>query len=111
MKTAGKMMQPTSSGCFCLDSHNEVARMPNPDAIRVLAFFNTEDAGSIVLEVPAAGDDGSSNGNTCDVWQMPPGGNGSLWAPTRARGGEYLLLLSGHAASVFDAQYGAPACD
>jgi hypothetical protein len=49
-----------------------------------MAFFNTKEAGPIVLEIPPAGDDGSLNANIVDVWQM-------LWrtpvppALTRAR--------------------------
>jgi hypothetical protein len=44
------------------DWHNQtLTRTPN--AIYLMAFFNTKDAGPIVLEIPAAGEDGSLNVN------------------------------------------------
>src|ERR1700754_1091927 len=68
-KTAGKVNQ-VIYWSRPLDWHNQTLT-PNPDAIYFMAFFNTKDAGSIVLEIPPAGDDGSLNGNIVDTWQMP----------------------------------------
>lgn len=39
---------------------------PNPDVIYVMPFFNTEDAGPMVLEIPPA-DDGVINGTIMDL--------------------------------------------
>ena len=41
---------------------------PNPDSIYFIPFFNTKDAGPIVLEIPPA-DDGSITGSLDDCWQ------------------------------------------
>ena len=43
---------------------------PNPDAIYLMPFFNTVEAGPMVLEIPAA-DDGSIIGSIMDCWQTP----------------------------------------
>jgi hypothetical protein len=43
---------------------------PNPDVIYLMPFFNTKDAGPMVLEIPPA-DDGVINGTVMDVWQVP----------------------------------------
>jgi len=52
-----------------LDWHNQTLT-PNPDAIYLMAFTDTKEVGAVVIEVPAAGDDGSINGNIVNVWQM-----------------------------------------
>jgi hypothetical protein len=59
---------------------------PNPDVIYLMPFFNTKDAGPMVLEIPPA-DDGVINGTIMDVWQVPledvgPAGVDSSWPPT-----------------------------
>ena len=41
---------------------------PNPDAIYLTPFFDTKDAGPMVLEIPPA-DGGSITGTVMDVWQ------------------------------------------
>ena len=43
---------------------------PNPDAIYLMIFFDTKDAGPIVIDVPPA-DGGSFAANIDTVWQMP----------------------------------------
>jgi hypothetical protein len=43
---------------------------PNPDVIYLMPFFNTKDAGPMVLEIPPA-DEGVINGTVMDVWQVP----------------------------------------
>jgi hypothetical protein len=63
---------------------------PNPDVIYLMPFFNTKDAGPIVLEIPAA-DDGLFNGSIMDYWQaaiedVGPGG------VDKGKGGKYLIL-------------------
>lgn len=81
-----------------LDWRNQTLT-PNPDAIYFMAFFNTKDAGPIVLDVPAAGDDGTLNGNIVDVWQMPLEDAGPSGADA-GKGGKYLILPPGYASPV-----------
>lgn len=76
-----------------LDWHNQTLT-PNPDAIYLMAFFNTKDAGPVVLEVPAA-DGGSINGNIVDIWQMPLEDAGPSGADA-GKGGKYLILPPGY---------------
>jgi hypothetical protein len=98
-KTAGKVNQFVYWS-RPLDWHNQTLT-PNPDAIYFMAFFNTRDAGPIVLEVPAAGEDGSLNANICDVWQMPLEDAGPSGADA-GKGGKYLILPPGYANAVQD---------
>lgn len=67
---------------------------PNPDVIYVMPFFNTKDAGPVVLEIPPA-DDGLINGSIMNYWQaaiedVGPGGV-DKW-----NGGKYLFLPPGY---------------
>src|SRR4029453_11668692 len=96
-KTAGKVNQVIYWG-RPLDWRNQTLT-PNPDAIYLMAFFNTKDAGPIVLDIPAAGDDGSLNGNICDIWQMALEDAGPSGADA-GKGGKYLLLPPGYAGAV-----------
>ena len=41
---------------------------PNPDVVYFKPFFNTQDDGPIVLEIPPAGDEGSITGTIMDCW-------------------------------------------
>jgi hypothetical protein len=70
---------------------------PNPDVIYVMPFFNTKEAGPMVLEIPPAGD-GSITGTIMDCWQsaledVGPAGR------DRGRGGKYLILPPGDEAA------------
>jgi len=67
---------------------------PNPDAIYFMAFFNTKDAGPIVIEVPPA-EGGSLAANIDDVWQMPLEDAGPEGAD-KGKGGKYLILPPGY---------------
>ena len=73
-----------------LDWHNQLLT-PNPDSIYILAFFNTKDVGPVVLDIPAAGDEGSLNANIVDIWQVPLEDAGPSGADA-GKGGKYLLL-------------------
>jgi hypothetical protein len=53
-----------------LDWQNQTLT-PNPDTLYFMTFMNTKDVGPIVIDVPAAGADGSLNANFVNVWQMP----------------------------------------
>src|SRR5690242_21591958 len=67
---------------------------PNPDAIYFMAFFNTKDAGPMVLEIPPA-ENGSLADNIDDVWQMPLEDAGPEGAD-KGKGGKYLSLPPGY---------------
>src|SRR6185295_14394298 len=63
---------------------------PNPDAIYLMPFFNTQDAGPVVLEIPPA-DDGSITGSVMDCWQAAIEDVGPAGVD-KGRGGKYLIL-------------------
>jgi hypothetical protein len=63
---------------------------PNPDAIYFMAFFNTKDAGPIVLEIPPAGE-GSITGSIDDCWQTALEDVGPAGVD-KGKGGKYLIL-------------------
>jgi|SRR6267142_1082290 len=96
-KTAGKVNQIVYWS-RPLDWHNQTLT-PNPDAIYLMAFFNTKDAGPVVVDIPAAGDDGTLNGNIVDIWQMPLEDAGPSGADA-GKGGKYLILPPGYASPV-----------
>lgn len=98
-KTSGKVNQVVYWS-RPLDWRNQTLT-PNPDAIYLQAFFNTRVFGPIVLEIPAAGDDGSINGNIVDVWQVPLEDAGPSGADA-GKGGRYLLLPPGYSEPVPD---------
>ena len=86
---------------FCAETrHCCVIRTSNDyDAIYLMAFFNTKDAGPVVLEIPAAGSDGSLNVNIVDFWQVPLEDAGPSGADA-GKGGKYLLLPPGYSKAV-----------
>jgi len=92
-KTAGKVNQ-FLYWSRPLDWHNQTLT-PNPDAIYFMAFFNTKDAGPVVVEVPPAGDGGSLNANFVDVWQIPLEDAG-LYGIDKGAGVKFLILPPGH---------------
>lgn len=67
---------------------------PNPDALYFMLFFNTKDAGPIVIDVPPA-DGGSFAANIDTVWQMPLEDAGPYGAD-KGKGGKYLILPPGY---------------
>jgi hypothetical protein len=67
---------------------------PNPDSIYLMPFFNTKDAGPMVLEIPAA-DDGSITGTIMDCWQSALEDVGPAGAD-KGKGGRYLILPPGY---------------
>lgn len=76
-----------------LDSKNQTLT-PNPDVIYLMPFFNTQDVGPVVLEIPPA-DDGVFNGSIMNYWQaaiedVGPGGVDT------GKGGKYVFLPPGH---------------
>jgi hypothetical protein len=67
---------------------------PNPDALYFMVFFNTKDAGPIVIEVPPA-DTGVFAANIDNIWQMPLEDAG-LAGADQGKGGKYLVLPPGY---------------
>ena len=67
---------------------------PNPDAIYLMPFFNTAQAGPVVIEVPPA-DGGSITGSIMDCWQTPLEDVGPAGVD-KGKGGKYLVLPPGY---------------
>jgi hypothetical protein len=67
---------------------------PNPDALYLMIFFNTKNAGPIVIDVPPA-DAGSFAANIDTAWQMPLEDAGPYGAD-KGNGGRYLILPPGY---------------
>ncbi len=63
---------------------------PNPDAIYFMPFWNTKDAGPIVIEIPPA-EGGSITGSLMDVWQLPLEDVGTAGVD-KGKGGKYLIV-------------------
>jgi len=76
-----------------VDWHNQTLT-PNPDALYFMIFFNTKQAGPLVIDVPPA-DEGSFAANIDTVWQMPLEDAGPYGADKGA-GGKYLILPPGY---------------
>jgi hypothetical protein len=68
---------------------------PNPDAIYLMIFFDTKDAGPIVIDVPPADGGGSFAANIDTGWQMPLEDAGPYGADKGA-GGKYLIMPPGY---------------
>lgn len=71
---------------------------PNPDAIYLMPFFDTAQAGPMVIEIPPA-DDGSITGSIMDCWQTPLQDVGPAGVD-QGKGGKYLILPPGHSGTV-----------
>jgi hypothetical protein len=97
-KTNGKVNQIVYWG-RPLDWRNQTLT-PNPDAIYFMPFFNTAEAGPVVLEIPAA-DKGSITGSIMDCWQTPLEDVGPAGVD-KGRGGKYLILSPDHSGTLPD---------
>jgi hypothetical protein len=73
---------------------------PNPDAIYLMPFFNTADAGPMVIDIPPA-DGGSITGSIMDCWQTPLEDVGPAGVD-KGKGGKYLILPPGFSGTVPD---------
>ena len=71
---------------------------PNTTVRYVLSFVNTNQAGPVVLELPATGD-AALMGTIVDAWQIPVTDIG-LAGVDQGKGGKYLLLPPGHQVAV-----------
>ena len=67
---------------------------PNPDTVYLFPFFNTKEAGPMVLEVPPA-DEGSITGSIDDAWQVALEDVGPAGVD-KGKGGKYLILPPGY---------------
>ncbi|TPM94835.1 DUF1254 domain-containing protein [Mesorhizobium sp. B2-1-3A] len=76
---------------------------PNPDAVYLMAFFDTKDAGPMVLEVPPA-DGGSLTANIDNIWQVALEDAGPSGAD-KGKGGKYLILPPGYAEKIPDGYF------
>ncbi len=79
---------------------------PNPDVIYLMPFFNTKDAGSMVLEIPPA-DGGVINGTVMDAWQVPLEDVGPAGVD-KGQGGKYLILPPNYSTTVPDGYIALP---
>jgi hypothetical protein len=96
-KTGGKVNQVIYWG-RPLDWHNQTLT-PNPDTIYFMAFFNTKDAGPIVIDVPPADDGGALNANIVNLWQVPLEDAGLLGVD-KGKGIKLLMLPPGYSEKV-----------
>ena len=71
---------------------------PNPDTIYLMPFFNTKEAGPMVLEIPPA-DTGSITGSVDDCWQTAIEDVGPAGVD-KGKGGKYLILPPGYKGQV-----------
>jgi hypothetical protein len=98
-KTPGKVNQFIYWG-RPLDWHNQTLT-PNPDTLYFMAFFDTKDAGPIVLEVPPGDNQGSLNGNIVTVWQTSLEDVGLLGVD-HGSGGKFMILPPGYKDAIPD---------
>jgi len=63
---------------------------PNPDAIYVMPFYDTAQAGPIVIEIPPA-DEGTITGTLMDCWQFALEDVGPAGVD-KGKGGKYVIL-------------------
>ena len=68
---------------------------PNPDVIYLMPFFDTKDAGPMVMEIPPSGPDGSITGSIDDGWQTALEDVGPAGVD-KGNGGKYLILPPGY---------------
>ena len=73
-----------------LDWRNQTLT-PNPGLIYLMPFINTKDSGPMVLEIPAASEQGSITGNICDFWQCALEDVGPAGVD-KGQGGKFLIL-------------------
>lgn len=79
---------------------------PNPDTLYFFPFYNTSDAGPMVLEIPPA-DGGSITGSVDNGWQEALEDVGPAGVD-QGKGGMYLILPPGHTGTVPDGYIALP---
>jgi hypothetical protein len=98
-------LEPDRLWSRLLDWKNQTLT-PNPDAIYLMPFFNTVEAGPLVLEIPPA-EEGSITGSIMDCWQSPLEDVGPAGVD-KGQGGKYLILPPGHKDKVADGYISLP---
>lgn len=98
-KTPGKVNQVIYWG-RPLDWKNQTLT-PNPDTLYFMSFFDTRDAGPIVVEIPPADANGSLNANFVNIWQLPLEDAGRLGID-KGKGIKFLILPPGYSEQVPD---------
>ncbi|WP_046847630.1 DUF1254 domain-containing protein [Hyphomicrobium sp. GJ21] len=98
-KTSGKVNQFIYWG-RPLDWKNQTLT-PNPDTLYFMSFFDTREAGPIVVEIPPADENGSLNANFVNVWQLPLEDAGRLGID-KGKGIKFLILPPGYAEEIPD---------
>ena len=79
---------------------------PNTDAPYIVPFFNTRQAGPMVLDIPPA-DDGTIVGSIMDCWQIPLDDVGPA-GTDQGHGGRYLILPPGYDKGIPDGYIALP---
>src|SRR6476660_8640885 len=79
---------------------------PNPDAIYLMPFFDTAQAGPMVIDIPPV-DGGSITGSIMDCWQTPLEDVGPAGVD-KGKGGKYLILPPGYKEKVPDGYIALP---
>jgi hypothetical protein len=72
---------------------NQKLQTGNDDVIYSISYFDLEDSGPLVIEIPA----GAQMGVILDAWQRPVEDVGVI-GPDQGKGGTYLILPPGYAA-------------
>ena len=98
-KTSGKVNQVIYWG-RPLDWKNQTLT-PNPDTLYFMSFFDTREAGPIVVEIPPADANGSLNANFVNIWQFPLEDAGRLGID-KGEGIKFLILPPGYAEKIPD---------
>lgn len=98
-KTPGKVNEVIYWG-KPLDWKNQTLT-PNPDTLYLMSFFNTQEVGPIVVEIPPATADGSLNANFVNIWQEPMEDAGLLGVD-KGKGIKLLILPPGYSKAIPD---------
>ena len=104
-KTPGKVNQVIYWG-RPLDWRNQTLT-PNPDTLYFMAFFNTNNVGPVVLDIPPGDANASLTGNTMTIWQAALEDVGLLGLDKGA-GGKFLILPPGYKEKVPDGYVALP---
>src|SRR6476646_235749 len=99
LKAGGKVNQVIYWG-RPLDWKNQTLT-PNPDTLYFMSFLDTTSVGPVVIDVPAAGPNGSLNANIVNIWRQPLEDAGLLGVDKGA-GIKLLMLPPGYADRIPD---------
>jgi hypothetical protein len=80
---------------------------PNPDAVYFMPFFDTQEVGPVVLEIPPADEDGSITGSIMGCWQAALEDVGPAGVD-EGKGGKCLILPPGYKEKIPDGYIAMP---